>query len=31
MNYVIAGYVITFVVLGAYALSLLWRGRRDPD
>jgi hypothetical protein len=31
MSYVVAGYAVTFVVLGAYALSLWWRGRRDAD
>ncbi len=29
MNYVSAGYIISGVVLGGYALSLWWRGRRD--
>lgn len=29
MGYVAAGYLITFVTLGTYALSLRWRSRRD--
>jgi hypothetical protein len=29
VNYVIAGYVSTFVVLGGYSVSLWWRGRHD--
>ena len=31
MNYVVAGYAVTFVVLGGYCVSLWWRGRSDGD
>ncbi len=29
MSYVVAGYVVTALTLGAYTVSLWWRGRRD--
>jgi len=31
MNYVIAGYCVTGLVLAGYALSLWWRGHRGID
>lgn len=31
MSYVVAGYSITFVVLGIYFASLKWRRGRDVD
>ena len=31
MSYVIAGYTITFAVLGTYLASLKRRGRRDSQ
>jgi hypothetical protein len=29
MSYVVAGYLVTFVTLSLYGVSLWWRGRRD--
>jgi CcmD family protein len=31
VNYVIAGYLVAFVGLGGYALSLKWRRRHVAD
>jgi hypothetical protein len=28
VNYVVAGYIVTFVTLGGYAASIKWRRRR---
>jgi hypothetical protein len=31
MNYVNAGYLVTVIAMGAYAVALWWRSRRRDD